>query len=180
MRRAGLSELRDKARPHINEILLCLFKIWKKIYSRYRIRYCSNISLQLIQFPVNIFFCLCLVLSGLKFYVDATLIVNIGCVSVNFGLLDISFHEWKEVFAQILATERCIRWANKLNNFLKLNIKQDVSDIKICNGKEKFTQHFDTYIYNLILSDVSFLNCNLYSLFWTVLQVAKRIKVGHM
>ena len=27
MRRAGLSELRDKARPHINEILLCLFKI---------------------------------------------------------------------------------------------------------------------------------------------------------
>lgn len=69
------------------------------------------------------------------------------------------------MFAQILATERCIRWANKLNNFLKLNIKQDVSDIKICNGKEKFTQHFDTYIYNLILSDVSFLNCNLYSLF---------------
>lgn len=45
------------------------------------------------MFPVNIFFCLCLVLSGLKFYVDATLIVDIGCVSVNFGLLDISFHE---------------------------------------------------------------------------------------
>jgi len=30
-------------------------------------------------------------LSGLKFYVDATLIVNSGRVSVNFGLLDLSF-----------------------------------------------------------------------------------------
>jgi len=30
-------------------------------------------------------------LFGLKFYVDATLIVNIGRVSVNFGLPDLSF-----------------------------------------------------------------------------------------
>lgn len=51
----------------------------------------TNITLQLIQFSVNIFFCLCIVLSGLKFCVDATLIVNSGCVSVNFGLPDLSF-----------------------------------------------------------------------------------------
>jgi hypothetical protein len=55
-----------------------------------------NISLQLIQFSLNIFFCLCLVLSGLKCYVDATLIVNSGCVSVNFGLPDLSFHFMSE------------------------------------------------------------------------------------
>jgi hypothetical protein len=104
------------------------------------------------------------------------------CVSVNFGLPDLSFDFMSEkncprkyVLLNVAHTGQAI-WII----FLKLNIKQDVSDIKIWNGKENFTQHFDAYIYNLILSDISFLNCSLCSLFWTVLQVTKRIQIGHM